>query len=140
MKIQNQGNPPLTEETLAHYGVLGMKWGRTRARANANQIRSARRRLSTERKKINRAEDKAFAINDRKKRDKAMNQVAKMQKEALKNPDRVIAARMTRGEKIATVVLFGPAAPLSIAAIAGSSAYSRRIERMQETGAYNKKK
>ena len=37
---------PSPEETLEHYGVLGMKWGRHRAKANGTQIRAARRNVS----------------------------------------------------------------------------------------------
>jgi hypothetical protein len=60
--------------------------------------------------------------------------------EYLKNPDRAIASRMTRGEK-ATALLFGTSTGIGLAvtigSIAGTSIASRRIEKQQEDGAFD---
>jgi len=60
--------------------------------------------------------------------------VQKMKTARLKNPDRVLSTRMTRGEKAALLILFTPV--IGIAAISGTSAQSRRIERKQDKNKY----
>ena len=131
---------PGLEDTIEHYGVLGMKWGKTRARANGTQIRAARRRVSNQINGLGDQRDKVKAAKGTSKETSEKNKLNKMKTDFLKNPDRVVAARLTRGEKAAILILAGPAAPFSIGAIAGSSAASRRIEQKQAQGAYNKKK
>lgn len=131
-----------TEEFLAHYGVLGMKWGKTRARASSPDILAARRRTAAEQAKVRSADAKSARIADPQKRQEAKVEVGKMRAAMLNNPDRVIAARMTRGEKAATLalgfVIPGVGLVPAAAAIGGFSARSRRIERKQELGKYNK--
>lgn len=130
----------LGEETLAHYGVMGMKWGRHRAQANGVDIRAARGRVATQRKKLDSAHSKAQNTADKGKREAALKEVGKMKADFLKNPDRVIASRMTRGEKQLSIglgILTGVGIVPAVAVIAGTSAASRRIERKQEKGKYN---
>lgn len=134
----------MTDEELAHYGVLGMKWGRTRTKATAGDIRKARNRLSVK-------QTKYVVQNDRVKAAKKSGNATKLAKEKqtlnkmkasfLKDPDRVTASRMTRGEKAAVFLLSVPTTGgiVGVGAIAGSSAVSRRIEQKQDTGAYDKK-
>lgn len=122
---------PSPEETLEHYGVLGMKWGRHRAKANGTQIRAARRNVRRQAEDVLDQKDKVKSqpkgSASRAKEQKKFN---KMKMDFLDNPDRVIAARLTRGEKIALVILATPAG--AAGAIAGSSAVSRAIEQRQE--------
>jgi hypothetical protein len=132
--------PPLEE--LAHFGVLGMKWGHRKS-ATRNEIVGARRRLKEKSAayKTNYKKLDALPAGSRKK--VLLENTLRRQHHAyLKNPDRVIAARMTRGEKF-TSLLFaaesGPGITVSLASIAATSAASRRIEYKQDTGAYNKK-
>jgi len=119
--------------SLEHYGVVGMKWGQRR-KGNAYDIRRARQSV----KKTDQAYRDAKEVAKRTHRGnraaaKVLAQEKKM--EALKNPDRVLANRLTRGEKAAVLLL----APFGMTTIAVTSAYSRRIEQKQDTGAYDKK-
>lgn len=124
-----------TDEAIAHYGVAGMKWGKTRAKANGYDIRAARTRVQGDKMTLDRAKSKAAKLKDPKERAKAQKDVGKLKAKVLNNPDRVIAARLTRGEK-ALVLILAPAFGEGL--IAGTSATSRRIERKQELGKYNR--
>lgn len=132
--------PSLNE--LSHYGVLGMKWGHRR-KATGAEIRQARRNVRKQEAGIDVQIDKvAAAKQGSAQRAREMRTLKNMNAAMLKNPDRVIAARMTRGEKIATLLVTGVGGPTGLAglgAIAASSARSRRIEYKQETGQYDKK-
>lgn len=124
-------------EDLEHYGVLGMKWGKTRARANGTEIRRARRSVAGQINKIADQRDKVKTeAKGSEQRAKQQQKLKKMQVDFLKSPDRVTAHRLTRGEKAAAVILLTPAG--AAAAIGVSSAISRRIERKQELKKYNK--
>lgn len=127
---------------LAHYGVLGMKWGRRRATASSYQIKAARGRVATQSRKVHTAEERAARVKDPRERASAEKNAGKLKLKFLNNPDRVIAARMTRGEKAAALLLGAAALGVGLApgaaAIAGTSARSRRIERKQEKHVYDK--
>lgn len=133
--------PLLTPDELMHYGVLGMKWGQRR-KASGSEIIQARRRVQAKQDQIFTNHEKARSSTtrgtaDRRKADAKVDaQVDKLRAD----PDRVIAARMTRGEKALALVLAAPTMGVSLASIATSSAVSRRLEYKQDKGLYNKKK
>lgn len=118
-------------EELMHYGVLGMKWGH-RTKASGTEIRAARNRLRTKQADYAVQRDKvksqpkgsAARVSEQKK-------LSKIESDFKKNPDRVTAVRMTRGEKAAALVLAGPFGAIPIAA---TSAASRRFEFKQDKG------
>lgn len=123
--------------SLAHYGVKGMKWGKRKARAKADStdIQAARGRVSKENRQYKSQKRAAQNIQDGEKRVKALKDVEALRATQLKNPDRAISARMTRGEKVATLAVgavtgFGllPAALV----VGGVSARARGIERNQQ--------
>lgn len=130
----------MTEDELAHYGVLGMKWGQRRT-ASAKQIKAARRRLKAESSSYRSTYKKYENAKTAKTKKRLEDRLRKSHQEYLKNPDRAIASRMTRGEKAAALFFgaeTGPTFAVSAATIAGTSLVSRRIEQKQESGAYNK--
>lgn len=142
--IVGQDKPSLSE--LAHYGVKGMHWGITTNRGNAAtkaEATAARRNLkkkSTQYRKDFRRYDK---LKDGSPAKAALEaKLRKQHEDYLKDPERIIAARMTRGEKFSTGLLSTPGglASMGIAAasIATTSVVSRRIDYKQKTGAYNK--
>jgi len=119
------------DEFLEHYGVVGMKWGQ-RKQGNAYDIRRARQSV----KKTDKAYKDAKEVAKRTHRgNRAAAKVLAQEKkiEALKNPDRVLAARLTRGEKVIAAFL-----PGGFMAIAATSLHSRRIEQKQDTDQYDK--
>lgn len=121
------------DEVLQHYGVLGMKWGKHRAKADASEIRGARHRVQGQAMNLHNAKKAASRIKDSAQREAAQSEVAKQKVAFLNNPDRVVAARLTRGEKAVGLLLGFGVAPIAV-----TSAASRRIERKQELGKYNK--
>lgn len=127
MLVQDQ-KPSLDD--LMHYGVLGMKWGQRR-KATGGQIREARRRLDAKRSEYRRADDKAAAARPGSREARVANaKVKRLEKEFKDDPDRAIAIRMTRGEKVASVLLLGP---IGLLPIVGTSATSRIIENQQDS-------
>lgn len=120
-------------EDLKHYGVLGMKWGQ-RKTASGKEILAARRRLAKDQQhRLGQMDKLLDTKRGSKERKSAEKKLADMYASFLKDPDRVIAARMTRGEKFAALIIGGP---IGLAGIAATSAHSRRIEAKQDAKAY----
>lgn len=133
------------DEILAHHGVKGMHWGvrRSGVKADAYEIRSARSRLSAKANEYHQAKHNIRKAGARGSAERAMakEKVAKLKTEFYKNPDRVTATRMTKGEKAAALILGAPTGFVGTAAgIAARSAISRHIEKKQARGGYDKKK
>lgn len=132
---------PSIDEAMAHYGVMGMHWGVTRAKATSSQIHTARQNVHRQSEKVM---DQKRVIRLTKEgstaRAIAEKKYSSMKLAQLNNPDRVVASRLTKGEKsvaiIAGLTVITPVAPILL--IAGTSAKSRRVEYKQKTGAYNK--
>jgi hypothetical protein len=128
-------------EDLAHVGVLGMKWGH-RKKGTGTTIRAARRNVGHLRDTIDTQKNIVKSTEKgSKQHDVETKKLSNIKVDYLRNPDRVIAARMTRGEKAAALIFSSLTLtlPVALAGVAGTSARSRRIERKQDTGAYTKK-
>lgn len=129
--------PPLSE--LAHYGVKGMKWGQ---RATAAQIKTARKNLKGESaayRKDYKRYDKLSANSPKKAA--LEKKLRERHQDYLKNPDRVIAARMTNGEKFGALLFgaeTGPGFGVAVGTIATTAAVSKTIAYKQAKGSYNK--
>jgi len=142
MRITGHENPKF--EDLEHFGVLGMKWGRTRAKGNSTDVRSARARLVAKQHSIERQDDKVSLA--KKGSPQAKTEQAKLDKltnDFDKDPARVLASRLTRGEKATVLVIgamTGVGIPIAAAAVAGTSLNSRRIEQQQAKGKFDKTK
>ena len=119
------------DAALTHYGVLGMKWGH-RKTAGASDIRAARRNVRDQRNAVDRARGEVF---DTSRRDgkvtpahtRANRKLDKLEADFKSNPNHAIAVRLTRGEKLTSVLLLGP---LAVVPIAATSASSRRREQL----------
>lgn len=120
------------ENYLEHYGKMGMKWGHRKS-GGAKDIRAARKALQPGLEKIKAAKrDVRSTGKGSAERVIANKALAKVKTEHLKNPDRVLANRLTRGEKTAAILLLQG----GLGVVLATSARSRRIEYKQDTGQY----
>lgn len=99
-------------EELAHYGVKGMKWGQ-RKKYSTEEIHTARIR---QRSRVHQLNDTAAKLNlaTGKKADTLAKKYAKEMNELETNKDAAVAARMTKGEKAANLILAGPFGAIAI--------------------------
>lgn len=136
-----------TEEFLAHYGVKGMRWGHRKARPTSDDIHDARIRIAGKQQQLKK---QTKAVKTAKKSGNASKQAAAekklqdMKTDFLKNPDRVTASRLTKGEKWAVGILTVGTGPVGVAALIGGqaarSAVIKTVEKRQASGYYDKKK
>ena len=128
---QKPGTP--AELVLAHHGVKGMQWGVRKRRPSAHEIRSARVR--------NHERQAQFIVNDAairnapnpKSRAAAVKRQQAHVKEFNQTEDRVTAARTTRGEKAAALLLAGPVGAAVL--VAGGSrrrAIARNVDKARK--------
>lgn len=101
------------QSQLAHFGVKGMRWGQ-RKKYTGTQIKEARANQSARRDRVNRAaQDLNLAKGDKDSKVAAKKYVSAV-KDFKTSQDRAVAARATRGEKIAHVLLLGPGALVTL--------------------------
>lgn len=127
---------------LEHYGVKGMKWGHRKAVgtdvAGGFGTRTKRRlKVDAQHIKANASVAKAN-VTVGKKRAAAKDSAREKKLDYLNNPDRVTAATLTKGEKIALALFTSPVG--AVAGIKTANAKANRIEYMQKTGGYNKQR
>lgn len=127
---------PTLEDALQHYGVAGMKWGVTRQVARGGQIRSARGRVHVQKIQLTEAKRNISSATTATAKANAEKKHADLKMALLTNPDRVIAARLTRGEKVASFLLLSPLGATAL--IGATSGVSRRIEYKQDKNQYAK--
>jgi len=145
LSVEKPGSPLELLETLNHSGVKGMRWGVRKAETRAAV---ARKNASFNRKNPS-SRQKADAIRlaratSRVKYEKAtaLSSTKGQRKAAklayMKDPQRAIALRTTRGEKVVLGLLAGTGiATVPIAAVVGGTyAYRRHVEKKQARGGY----
>lgn len=138
--ILGQEEQPSLDDCLAHYGKKGMKWGVRNARPSGSDIRVARIRLQGEQHKLagQRSAVRAAPKGEKKAAEKLKYHEMKIS--FLKNPDRVTAMHITKGEGVAAAILTAPSGPLGFASyVGGVTAVRKTVEKKQRTGAYDKK-
>lgn len=113
------------EDTLQHYGVLGMKWGHRRA-ASTTTIKNARKRDALRRQGVRSAgyealKAKPFSADQGKK----IKTYTKKKRQRNQSLDKALAARTTDGERIVLSLLGGPG---GLGHITASAVVSRGLE------------
>lgn len=102
---------PSLDELLKHYGTKGMKWGVRKKKYASEEIHAARARQQKRIADNNAALYEAASAEkrgDSRAAARGLKRVQKTYNDAMTNEDRVIAAHMTRGEKVASLILGGP--------------------------------
>ena len=149
LSVEKPGSPA---EILEHTGVKGMKWGVRRTPPSgsrsavsskfnkknpssadkANAIRLARAKSNVKFTQATTLKGSTQTRASRKAARKATRVAYK------KDPDRAVAMRFTRGEKVVTgVLLASGVATVPIAAVlAGQYGYRRHVEKKQARGGY----
>lgn len=116
-------------ESLAHYGTKGMKWGVRKKKYTSAEIKGARIRQHGRQQKLNVAAADvryAKATKGDVRTKKASERYSKAEREVRTNEDRLTAMHMTRGEKVAGVLVTGP---IGLVALGGNKIARNIIER-----------
>lgn len=122
--------PAYVDSYLAHFGVVGMKWGKRggksggsssevsskpakapkEPKATTHDIKLARQHQQGRMRKLQEAEGDFLVARTNKGKDKAEKIMREREKEYFTGKDAKTAAKMTKGEKIAATILFTGAA------------------------------
>jgi len=142
------------DDFLKHYGVLGMKWGVTRSEkalsaasakrdtsspkkrfgiSDDKEIKRARKSLVTKRKAYSAQEDKFATTKDKAQKLIEKNKLKVLDNDYSYDKDRATAVKRTNGEKLASIVLAGPA---GLSNVAMWAVVSNRIKENQRTKKY----
>ena len=139
-RIVGQDKPSL--EDLTHYGVAGMKWGVRKGPSRA-EIKTARKNVRSQAREIHRESRNVRRTTKRGTSERMAGRlrVDLMKASLIDNPDRAVAAKLTRGEKFligslglgVSIATANPIGAVNAAgAIAGRSLTSRAIRKQQE--------
>lgn len=143
--LLNETKPDLDE--LVHFGVKGMKWGvRKASRPSASEVYRARDKTFNQKLDIKRQKKAVKSAKRPATKAKREAKLSEMKMNLLKNPDRAVAQRITKGD-LAVTGLLGLVMPVSLPAFATATtlglgagvAKRKTIERRQKKGSYDKK-
>lgn len=154
--------PPKPDlDELFHYGVKGMRWGVHRSESSGgggggsstpskhkpttSEIKTARRSVRSQQQRIIDLQNDSisagaravFSKDARRELDAITTEYRELSRKLKDDPARAVAARTTRGEKVAAVVLAGPFAVLPIGAGALASKGIERGQRKRAAQANN---
>lgn len=135
-----------TETFLEHHGVKGMKWGvHKKARPSDADIKSARLSVRAhDAATMNKAVEVATSKKGTAKRAKAEKDLKSLEMAHLKNPDRITATRLTKGEKIFNTALIVATGPIGLTVVGAQTAvnagYRRTASKRQASGHYDRKR
>lgn len=118
----HEEKPSLDDLTVQHFGIKGMHWG-IRKGYSGGQIRTARRSAASTRLAVDNAR---LAVRAGVA---AESTLAQAKLAHLNNPDRVVGARITKGEMVASAILFTPVTTAAL--VVGSQTKSRVAESRQ---------
>ena len=147
--VGQEEKPSLEDLHLQHFGVKGMKWGVVKAKTgigsapSGKTIRKARKSVNRQDRKIMGQQIRQLGTFNKEKRAARKSNIAKMKMNLLHDPDRATAARLTRGEK-AAIILLGLAEPIggtlgTAATLGAATARRKSIERFQRKNPAPKK-
>lgn len=127
---------------LVHHGVKGMKWGVQKGHPSRAEIKTARRNVRNQGMALDAQRFKAISSTAKRKPGAAYQRgkLKDMKKDFLKNPDRVTALHLTKGEQVAAALfaVSGAGAPVA-GHLIGREVAARTIQRRQAKGHYDKK-
>lgn len=137
------GEMMTAEEFIEHHGVMGMKWGKHKAKPTTSDIKTARKHVESQTRKLQDQEDKVVLAKSKSQATSATKKLNEMNASYLKNPDRATALRLTNGEKAAALALSLVIPGFGIGAGAGATArvaVRKTIEKRQASGHYDQQK
>jgi len=124
--MDHKTKPGSPADVLEHYGVKGMQWGVRKKKPTSAEIHSARQRQAQRARELQRHDDVASTASSPAVRAKAIKEARRVAIELQTSEDRVTAARMTTGEKVAATILGGP---LGLAVIVARGSAARATAR-----------
>jgi hypothetical protein len=135
-RIVGQDKPDIL--TMIHSGVKGMKWGVRKKTSTSSEIKDARVRQAVRERRLASATDQLNLVSagsNAAAKKAAVKKFQQAHKDLLTSEDRVVAARMTKGDKWLQVFALGPLAAVTIPALAlHAKAVEKNVDKQRQSG------